>query len=189
MKSFFILWLFFFGLNLLTYGQRTLRKTPPTSEAWVPFECLGRLYSVTFTNSGNDSILLKLGSYQTLENNDTICLGKASHCDQSNIGQHYDLDDTPREIVSCVNWYTLRLVKPGDTIHFYARLMELNEADTTRLYFFFTKTFTASDRELEFYTVPNKVYMMMSPRDFYSGYGIVQAGASNVDLAVGRNQE
>ncbi len=183
MKSVFFVTFFLMACHMQTYCQRASRRPQSTSlfTSSVPFS--GRLFNATLTNDGKDSILLKLGPYNRIDRNDTLNLLRTSHCDYSTIGEHYDLDNNSEQI-GCVNWYTLQLIKPRETIQFLLRMGDFDQTDTAHLYFFFTKSFTKLDRELELYSNPQKIFMMKESRKFLSGYVVVEKSNPNIILAI-----
>lgn len=188
MKSAFLVTIFLLACHIQTHCQRASRRPQSTSliTSSIPFS--GRLFYATLTNEGKDSILLKLGPYNRIDRDDTLNLVRTSHCDNSTIGEHYDLDNNSEQI-GCVNWYTLQLIKPKETIQFLVRMGDFDQTDTARLYFFFTKIFTRLDRELELYGNPQKIYMMKESRKFLSGYVVVEKSNPNITLAICRDDE
>jgi hypothetical protein len=186
MKKVFFVSIFLLACYVQTYCQRALRRPRPISAftSSVPFS--GRLFDVTLTNGGNDSILLRLGAGKKIHGDDTLDLIRTSHCNTSEAGEHYDLDVGPDEVISCVSWYTLQLLKPGDTLHFMVKLENFDQADTARLYFFYTKSFTKSDREVEYYYDPKKIYIMKEERKLLSSFVVAEKNEAKIALRVSR---
>jgi hypothetical protein len=184
MKFIILVSSFLLVCHLQASSQRISRipQTTSTSTYSAPFS--GRLFNVTLTNDGADSILLKLSPSKKIKNNDTLNLSRTYHCNNSLFDEHYDLDNTYSQISSCVNWYTLQLIKPGDSLHFVVKLGDFDLTDTARLYFFFTNSFTKIDREVEMHRDPRKIYMMKEERNFLANYVILEKNMSGITLAI-----
>jgi hypothetical protein len=172
-----------FLLQTSSYAQRATRKLESSTITTTSKNFEGRFFTVTLSNTDIVPILLKLGPYKRIDNNDTLNLARTYPCNDRSVGEYYDLHDLVSEEDNCVRWYSLQLVKPNDSLQFVIKLKDFGNSDTSRLYFCYTKEIKVVDKEYGFYTDPKKFLMMKDMRDFSTNYVTLTKNTSNTGLA------
>lgn len=133
----------------------------------------GRCFSITLSNNDTVPVLLKLGPVGQIEDNDTLNLARTYPCSHPAERSSYDLHDLLSWESSCISWYTLQLIKPGDTLQFMVRLKDFDESGTSRLYYCYTKEIIGIDKELNMYADRTKIYMQKEARSFQTSYVVL----------------
>ena len=184
MKQSVILLLLFLLLQLIVFGQRATKKPQTSNNIYQTDNFTGHYFTVTLFNIDTLPVLLKLGPTRQLVNNDTLNLTRTFPCSNPSAGEYYDLHDLLNMENSCVYWYTLQLIKPGDTIKFTVKLKDFDKSDSSRLYYRYTREVTTTDRELNMYADPTKIYMQKEDRDFQTNFVVLNKHAPNIALAL-----
>lgn len=189
MRQSFLLFIFFILLTHFAFGQRTTRRPQTVTTINQPDTFAGRYFNITLSNNDTVPILLKLGPRSQIGNNDTLNLARTYPCSNPSAGEYYDLHDLVSWESSCVTWYTLQVIKPGDTIQFLVKLKDFDKSDSSRLYYCYTREITANDRELNMYVDRTKVYMQKEGRDFKTSFVVLDKHAPNSSFAIGWQTE
>lgn len=180
-----LLSLLFILVTQFAFGQRTTRLPQTATVISQPETFEGRYFNITLSNNDTVPILLKLGPRSQIKNNDTLNLARTYPCSNPSAGEYYDLHDLLSWESSCVTWYTLQLIKPGDTIRFMVKLKDFDKSDTSRLYYCYTKEIIATDKELNMYADRTKIYMQKEGRNFKTSYVVLDKHAPNSSFAIG----
>jgi len=188
MKYSIVLILLILLLQPSANGQRATRKPVPLTTISHIDSFTVRYFYVTLFNTDTVPVLLKLGPTSQIAPNDTLRLARTFPCSDPSSGEYYDLHDLVSEEDNCVRWYTLQLIKPKDSLQFVVKLKDFDKANTSRLYLCYTKEITKTDRELNLYVDPKKIYMQKESRKFKTSYVAINENAPNTSFAeVGLN--
>jgi len=104
-----------------------------------PLLVSGKVIQVEITNADTLPIYLRFGPRTSIHTTDTVALVRYYSCQQSRQYPYYELDYFVSEENSCVLWYTLQKINPGDTIHLFCKLKDLTGAETSKLYIRYLK--------------------------------------------------
>ncbi|MCG2616734.1 hypothetical protein LZZ85_20715 [Terrimonas sp. NA20] len=158
-------------LQLQAPGQRSGRRPSSSPTDPIPCKYPGRYFNLTLSNNDSEPILLKLGPITQIEDDDTLILFKNTNCNFSNKNFYYDLHDVQEWETSCITWYTLQLIQPGQTIRFVVKLNDFDSLGSSKLFYCYTRQIIATDQQLGMYADRSKIILQKCEgRDFETSY-------------------
>jgi len=178
--------------QLMAFSQRANRRSsgsqtsqfsqtsPPVKQ---PANFEGPYFNVILTNNDTISYWLKVGLGNGSEDGDTLNLSRTFPCNYPDAGFYYDFHDQVEQEDDCVKWYTLRPIKPNDSLRFVVKLKDFISGYMSRLYYCYVRGRDLSEMELCLLTQPKSLVIMKVSRDVESRYVVLDKDIISTNIS------
>lgn len=185
MNRFFLLLTFLLLLHTGLSAQRSRKPTEPIITGHYIsglHNYSAPCFSLRLVNIGTVPVFIKLDAENRRYNLDTLFLYRTNAGSRTSNWHEYELDRSVDGDYSCLSWYVLYPLFPGDSAQVIIKPKDFDTGDTAKLICSFTREILPVDREMDLYRDQSKILLQHGHRNFESLSMLINKGSISAEL-------